>query len=106
MMARELLGVYLEIFDSLLGHLTDRGYDGVLAQLVLVGHVAPPKQPSRKNIRYTHTLNVASQLVLAPIARWLNVYTDKKEIENFPHIEGNSEWSSYKVIYEEGLPNT
>jgi hypothetical protein len=25
--------------------------------------------------------------------------------ENFPHISGNSEWSSCKVIYEEGLPN-
>ncbi len=55
MMARELLGVYLEIFDSLLGHLTDRGYDGVLAQLVLVGHVAPPKQPFRKYSLHTHT---------------------------------------------------
>jgi hypothetical protein len=26
--------------------------------------------------------------------------------ENFPHIQGNSEWGSCKVIYEEGLPTT
>jgi hypothetical protein len=32
-------------------------------------------------------------------------YTDKKERKKFPHIQGNSEWSSCKVIYEEGLPN-
>jgi hypothetical protein len=31
--------------------------------------------------------------------------TDKKRKSNFPHIKGNSEWSSCKVIYEEGLPN-
>jgi hypothetical protein len=23
----------------------------------------------------------------------------------FPHIKGNSDWSSCKVIFEEGLPN-
>ncbi len=28
-----------------------------------------------------------------------------KKKENFPHIYGNSEWSSGTVIYEEGLPN-
>jgi hypothetical protein len=28
----------------------------------------------------------------------------KKKI-NFTHMSGNSEWSSCKVIYEEGLPN-
>jgi len=32
--------------------------------------------------------------------------TVKKEKKNFPHISGNSEWIGYKVIYEEGLPNT
>ncbi len=32
-------------------------------------------------------------------------YTDKKENQIFPHLQGNSEWSSGKVIYEEGLPN-
>jgi hypothetical protein len=29
----------------------------------------------------------------------------KKENNNFPHIEGNSDRSGFKVIYEEGLPN-
>ena len=29
----------------------------------------------------------------------------KKENQIFPHIKGNSERSSCKVIYEEGLPN-
>jgi hypothetical protein len=31
--------------------------------------------------------------------------TDEKENTIFLHIKGNSEWSSCKVIYEEGLPN-
>jgi hypothetical protein len=31
-------------------------------------------------------------------------YTDKKRKSNFPHIQGNSGWSSFKAIYEEGLP--
>jgi hypothetical protein len=26
-----------------------------------------------------------------------------KKKSNFPHIKGNSEWSSCKVIYEEGV---
>jgi hypothetical protein len=66
MMARELLGVYLEIFDSLLSHLADRGYDGVLAQLVLVGHVAPPKQPSRKYSLHTHTKRIGRNWCYGP----------------------------------------
>ena len=32
-------------------------------------------------------------------------HTDKKEKEIFLLYKGNSEWSSCKVIYEEGLPN-
>jgi hypothetical protein len=32
-------------------------------------------------------------------------HTDKKEKQFFSHILGNSEWSSCKVIYEEGFPN-
>jgi hypothetical protein len=32
-------------------------------------------------------------------------YTLIKKKIIFPHIWGNSEWSSYNVIYEEGLPN-
>ncbi len=31
------------------------------------------------------------------------LYTDKKRKSNFPHTEGNSEWSSCKVIDEKGL---
>ncbi len=34
------------------------------------------------------------------------MHTDKKRKSNFPNIQGNSEWSICKVIYEEGLPNT
>jgi hypothetical protein len=34
------------------------------------------------------------------MAKIFQNYTDKKE----NHIWGNSEWSSCKVIYEEGLP--
>ncbi len=30
--------------------------------------------------------------------------TDKKK-SSFPHTQGNSEWGSCKVIYEEGVPN-
>jgi hypothetical protein len=47
-----------------------------------------------------HVLN-ASNLTPAPDL-WATLIKRK---ENFPRINGNSEWSSCKVIFEEGLPN-
>jgi hypothetical protein len=42
--------------------------------------------------------------MLQKLTIWM-VHTDKKRKLNFPNIYGNSEWSSCKVIYEDGLPN-
>ncbi len=39
------------------------------------------------------------------VLRIIKKYTDKKENETFPHISGNSDGISCKVVYEVGLPN-
>jgi hypothetical protein len=54
---------------------------------------------------YNYTTQVPGVITARSAAKLFSNNTLIKRKSNFPHIYGNSEWSSCKVIHEEGLPN-